>query len=178
MYSITALVASSIIATVVRLFMYILGSKSSYLRAAIDEMGITVVVLEICIVMLRFLSVISIMKYISPVLSLQNELGSILFISLGMLTTYILTTLPKMIPFEHTSSNVALTYLSERPFEIGPVLVEYAALYLINKNIISPKAYVHLICTSVLCLIVAIHDTGYKNNQNLSSWLKGYVSPK
>ena len=51
-----SLLISAILATTVRLFMYIFGGHESYLRTAIDQMGITVVILEICIVLLRFFS--------------------------------------------------------------------------------------------------------------------------
>lgn len=161
-----SLFASALIATTIRLFMYMFGGHKSYLRAAIEDMGITVVILEICIVLLRFFSALTVMRFLIPKISLHEDVGSFLFISIGILSTYVLTTLPLLFPVGVQSSNVAISYLSQRPFELIPVFVEYFALYVINKNLISSSSFNYIICVSVIALIIAIHDSDYKNNRN------------
>lgn len=160
-----SLLISAILATTVRLFMYIFGGHESYLRSAIDKMGITVVILEICIVLLRFFSVLSVMRYLEA--NLNEELGAFVFIILGTFTTYVLTTLPLLMPLHYKSGNVALQYLSSRPFEFFPVIVEYVSLHLISRNVIGSRSSSYIICLSIVALIIAIHDTDYKNTRNL-----------
>ena len=160
------LIVSAIIATTVRLFMYIFGSHQLYLRNAIDEMGITVVLLEICIVLLRFFSVLSIINYLIPRVSLHENVGSFLFVILGIFTTYLLTTLPLLLPVQYKSSNVALSYLSHRPFELFPVFIEYLTLYLIRTKMVSKVSLSYITCISIISLVIAIHDIDYKNIQN------------
>ena len=161
-----SLLISAILATTVRLFMYMFGGHESYLRSAIDRMGITVVILEICIVLLRFFSALSVMQYIIPRVRLHERLGSFVFIILGIFTTYVLTTLPLLLHPRFKSGNVALTYLSYRPFELFPVIIEYVSLYLISQNVIGSQSFSYIICLSIVALIIAIHDTDYKNIQN------------
>ena len=160
------LLISAILATTVRLFMYMFGGHESYLRTAIDRMGITVVILEICIVLLRFFSALSVMRYILPKANLHGELGSFVFVSMGIFTTYVLTTLPLLLPIHYKSNNVALAYLSSRPFELFPVIVEYVSLFLIGKNVIGSHSSSYIICVAIVALIIAIHDTDYKNTRN------------
>tara|TARA_B100001094_G_scaffold311641_1_gene347500 strand:+ start:295 stop:801 length:507 start_codon:yes stop_codon:yes gene_type:complete len=164
---IQSLLISAILATTVRLFMYIFGGHESYLRAAIDRMGITVVILEICIVLLRFLSALSVMRYLIPKANLNEELGAFVFTILGIFTTYVLTTLPLLMPLQYKSGNVALQYLSSRPFELFPVVVEYVSLYLISQNVLGSQSFSYITCLSIVALIIAIHDTDYKNTRNL-----------
>ena len=161
-----SLLISAILATAVRLFMYMFGNHSSYLRSAIDNMGITVVILEVCIVLLRFFSALSIMRYIIPRVNLHETLGSFAFIILGIFTTYVLTTIPLLLPLKYKSENVAIKYLSYRPFELFPVIIEYVLLYLISKNVISSRSFFYIICLSIIALIISFHDTDYKNTQN------------
>ena len=162
-----SLLISAILATTVRLFMYMFGGHESYLRVAIDKMGITVVILEICIVLLRFFSALSVMRYVIPRAHLHEELGAFVFIILGIFTTYVLTTIPLLLPLHYKSGNVALNYLSTRPFELFPVVVEYVSLYLISQNMLGSLSSSYLICLSIVALIIAIHDTDYKNTRNL-----------
>lgn len=165
-YRLQSLLAASIVATTVRLFMYIFGGHKSHLRGAIETMGITVVVLEICIVMLRFFSAITVMRYALPRVRIGGFVGSVVFVLLGTLTTYVLTTIPLLLPVRYESKNVALTYLSSRPFEFVPVVVEYVALYMMNRNIVGAHSFAYVICLSTISLIVAIHDTDYKSTRS------------
>ena len=162
-----SLLVSAILATTVRLFMYMFGGHESYLRLAIDKMGITVVILEICIVLLRFFSALAVMRYVIPRTNLHERFGALIFISLGIFTTYVLTTLPLLLPLQYKYGNVALQYLSSRPFELFPVVTEYVCLYLISQRVLGSETFSYIICLSIVALIIAIHDTDYKNTRNL-----------
>ena len=164
---IQSLLISAILATTARLFMYMFGGHESYLRAAIDKMGITVVILEICIVLLRFFSALSVMSHLIPKANLHEELEAFVFIIMGIFTTYVLTTLPLLLPLQYKSGNVALQYLSSRPFELLPVAIEYISLYLISQNVIGSRSFSYITCLSIVALIIAIHDTDYKNTRTL-----------
>jgi uncharacterized membrane protein len=161
------LLISAILATTVRLFMYMFGGHESYLRVAIEKMGITVVILEICIVLLRFFSALTVIRYVIPRTKLHEQLGASIFIFMGIFTTYIFTAAPLLLPVHYKFGNVALQYLSSRPFELFPVIVEYVSLYLISQNVLNSMSSSYITCLSVVALIIAIHDTDYKSTQNL-----------
>ena len=90
------LVSAALIATVVRLFFYLVGGKEgSYLRESIGNMGVTVVLLEVCIVMLRFFTTFSIMERIQRYVNPRYNL--IIFTIMGMGITLLWTSVPGMI---------------------------------------------------------------------------------
>lgn len=162
-YNLVALVSAALVATVVRLFLYLVGDKEgSYLRESISNMGVTVILLEVCIVMLRFFTTFQMMERFKKYIPDKYEL--VAFILMGMSITFVWTTLPGMIMEKPNSANDAITYLTNRPFEPVPILVEYTSLYLLSNKIVSQQTSLTILCMAIISVIIAISDV--KGNGN------------
>jgi hypothetical protein len=166
--TLVTLVSAALIATVVRLFLYLLGGEEgTYLRQSIKSIGLTVVVLEVCIVMLRFFTTFQILNFCYHYFQSSNKLKKLewfFFTLIGMTITYIWTTLPSLMKIEPHYKNDALIYLSNRPFEPVPIIVEYISLYLLNYNVISTHTSLTILCMSVISVIIAISDVSGNGN--------------
>jgi len=161
--NLVTLVSASLIATVVRLFFYLLGGKEGYyLRESISNMGVTVVLLEICIVMLRFFTTFQMMERLKKYISDEYEV--VAFILMGMTITLLWTTAPGMIMEKPQYKNDAITYLINRPFEPVPIFVEYTSLYLLSNKIVSQRTSLTILCMATISVIIAISDV--KGNGN------------
>lgn len=162
-YKLVTLVSAALVATVVRLFFYLLGGKEgSYLRESISNMGVTVVLLEVCIVMLRFFTTFQMMERLNKYISDKYEL--VFFTIMGMTITLLWTTMPGMVMKKTEYANDAITYLTNRPFEPVPIFVEYTSLYLLSNKIVSQQTSLTILCMSVISVIIAISDV--KGNGN------------
>ena len=162
-YNLVTLVSAALVATVVRLFFYLIGGQEgSYLRNSISNMGLTVVLLEICIVMLRFFTTFQIMERFHEYIPKKFEL--IAFTFTGLAITFTWTTVPGMIMEKPNYANDAITYLTNRPFEPVPILVEYTSLYLLSNNILSQQSSLTILCMAIISVIIAISDV--KGNGN------------
>lgn len=161
--NLVTLVSAALIATVVRLFFYLLGGKEgSYLRESISNMGVTVVLLEVCIVMLRFFTTFSMVERFKKYIPEKYEL--VAFTLMGMSITFLWTTLPGMIMQQPEYANDAITYLTKRPFEPVPIFVEYTSLYILSNKIVSQQTSLTILCMAIISVIIAISDV--KGNGN------------
>lgn len=169
--NLVTLVSAALVATVVRLFFYLTGGKEgSYLRESIANMGITVVVLEVCIVMLRFFTTFQMMERFRKYILNKHEI--IAFTLMGMTITFLWTSLPGMIMEKREYANDAVMYLTNRPFEPVPILVEYTSLYLLNNKILSQQTSLSILCMAIVAVIIAISDVkdhGYTIFQSLQN---------
>jgi len=157
------LVSAALVATVVRIFFYLIGGKEgSYLRESISNMGVTVVLLEVCIVMLRFFTTIQMMERFNKYIPDKYELAA--FTLLGMSITLLWTTMPGIIMEKPEYANDAITYLTNRPFEPVPIFVEYTSLYLLSNKIVSQQTSLTILCMAIISVIIAISDV--KGNGN------------
>lgn len=155
--SLVTLVSAALVATVVRLFLYILGVREgSFLRESISSMGVTVVLLEVCIVMLRFFTTFQMMEQLKNFISPNFEM--VVFTLMGMTITLLWTTMPGLIMEKPGNANDAITYLTNRPFEPIPIFVEYTSLYLLSNNIVSQQTSLSILCMSIISVIIAISD--------------------
>lgn len=153
--SLVVLVTAALVATVVRIFFYLSGSQEgTYLRHSIVEMGPTVVVLEVCIVMLRFFTAFEVMKLLRPYISERREM--LYFTLVGMLITFTWTTLPGAFVDTPKYDNHALMYVLNRPFEPIPIVVEYVSLYMLHHRLVSRNTALSVLCTAVIAVILAI----------------------
>lgn len=149
------LVTAALIATVVRMFLYLLGgNEGTYLRNSIAEMGTTVILLEVCIVMLRFFTTFQVMSFLRP----SRKYEMIQFAAIGMLITFTWTTLPVFLFGKVDMANNALMYISNRPFEPLPILVEYISLYLLHHRIINRNTFLTILCMSIISVVIALND--------------------
>jgi hypothetical protein len=166
------LVSAALIATVVRLFFYLVGGKEgSYLRESIGNMGVTVVLLEICIVMLRFFTTFSMMERIKHYIDPRYNL--IVFTIMGMSITLLWTTLPGIVIDKPDYANDAVMYLSNRPFEAIPIIVEYTSLYLLHNRVFSQRTSLTILCAAIISVIIAISDVKEHGNtivQPIQNW--------
>ena len=188
----TMLLTAALIATVVRVFFYLSGShEGTYLRQAIADVGVTVIVLEVCIVMVRFFTTFDIMARLKKYLSRSYEVFA--FTGIGLLITYTLTNAP-MAPivtyilskapkswglgssYAAYADNQALTYMANRPFEPLPIIVEYVSLYVLHNKIVSENQALSIMCTLIIAVIVAISDVT-RVNKNESKSPPGTQSP-
>lgn len=161
--SIVTLLTASLIATIVRMFFYLIGGNDgSYLRESIRTIGATVIILEVCIVMLRFFNTFYLMDKMSPYIPKKYQF--VAFIFTGIIQTYILTTLPGLFYSNTEYKNDAIMYLSNRPFELLPIFVEYLSLYVMNKKIVSTSTSLSILCTLMISLIVALRDVQENGN--------------
>jgi hypothetical protein len=162
--NLVTLVSAALIATVVRLFFYLVGGKEgSYLRTSISNMGVTVVLLEVCIVMLRFFTTFQLMERSKKYIPEKYEF--ITFTLMGMIITYLWTTGPDMImETPKVVKNDAIQYITNRPFEPVPILVEYISLYLLSNKILSQQTLFTILCMGIISVIIAISDV--KGNGN------------
>ncbi len=156
--SLVTLVSAALVATIVRLFLYILGVREgSYLRESISSMGVTIVLLEVCIVMLRFFTTFQMMEKFKKYIPYKYEL--VVFTLMGMTITLLWTSLPGIIMEQPDYyANDAITYITNRPFEPIPILVEYTSLYLLSNNIVSQQTSLSILCMSIISVIIAISD--------------------
>lgn len=159
------LVTAALIATVVRLFFYLVGGEEgSYLRQSIASMGMTVVILEVCIVMLRFFTTFQVMSRLKSHISEKYEF--IFFALTGLFITFVWTTVPPLLMEKPNIDNDALMYMTNRPFEPVPILVEYASLYVLHHKIVARNTALSFLCMAIMAVIVAIADV--KGNANTS----------
>ena len=175
--NLVTLVSAALIATVVRLFLYLVGVKEgSYLRDAIGNMGVTVVLLEVCIVILRFFTAFQLIQSLKRYIPNKYEL--IAFTAIGMSITFLWTTVPGMIMEKHVYPNDAVTYLTNRPFEPIPILVEYTSLYLLHNNILSQNSSLAILCMAIISVIIAISDVKGHGNTIVRSIRNQSAAPK
>lgn len=161
--NLVTLVTAALVATVVRVFFYLIGGKEgSYLRESIENMGVTVVILEVCIVMLRFFTTFKVIDKFTKYIPEKYEL--IAFTATGMTITFLWTTIPNMMLENPEYVNDAMIYLTNRPFEPIPILVEYISLYLLNNKIISEHTSLSILCMAMISVIVAISDVTQHGN--------------
>ena len=161
--SLVTLVSAALIATVVRLFFYLIGGEEgSYLRESIANMGVTVVVLEVCIVMLRFFTTFQMVDRFKRYIPQKYELSA--FALTGMLITFVWTTVPGIIFGKKEYENDAIMYLSNRPFEPVPILVEYTSLYILNNKIVSHQTSFTILCMAIITVIIALSDVAKHGN--------------
>jgi len=161
--NLVTLVTAALIATVVRVFFYLIGGKEgSYLRESIENMGVTVVILEVCIVMLRFFTTFQLLDKFNHYIPERYEL--IAFTITGMTITFLWTTLPNIIFTTPEYVNDAMMYLTNRPFEPVPILVEYISLYLLNNKIMSEQTSLSILCMAMISVIIAISDATKHGN--------------
>ena len=161
--TLVTLTSAALIATAIRLFFYLSGSNDgSYLRESIKSMGVTVILLEVCVVMLRFFSTLNIVNLLKTYISSKYDM--LLFIFTGVSITFLWTTLPGLIIDAPKYKNDALIYLANRPFEPVPIVVEYLSLYLLHNKIISTQTSLTTLCISIIAVVIAISDV--KGNGN------------
>lgn len=90
--TLTTLITAGTLATTARVLSYLIGTHDgSYLRFAIAEMGTTVVVIEIAIVLLRFFTTLRLMKFMPSYLVTRNE--GMVFVALGVSITFLFCTI-------------------------------------------------------------------------------------
>ena len=188
----TMLLTAALVATVVRVFFYLSGRhEGSYLRQAIADVGVTVIVLEVCIVMVRFFTTFDMMARLKKYLPRNYEVFA--FTAIGLLITYILTNAPMnsivtyiltKLPkdwglgssYAYYADNEALVYMANRPFEPLPIIVEYVSLYVLHHKILSENQALSIMCTLIIAVIVAISDVT-RVNKNESKYPPGTQSP-
>ena len=176
-YNLVTLVSAALVATVVRLFFYLLGGEEgSYLRESIANMGVTVILLEVCIVMLRFFTTFQMMERFKKYIPDKYEL--VVFTLMGMSITFVWTTLPGMIMEKPEYANDAVTYLTNRPFEPIPIFVEYTSLYLLSNKIVSQETSLTILCTAIISVIIAISDVKGNGNTIFRSIRNQYEAPE
>lgn len=176
-YNLVTLVSAALVATVVRLFFYLLGGEEgSYLRESISSMGVTVILLEVCIVMLRFFTTFQLMERFKKYIPDKYEL--VAFTLMGMSITFVWTTLPGMIMEKPEYANDAITYLTNRPFEPIPIFVEYTSLYLLSNKIISQQTSLTILCMAIISVIIAISDVKGNGNTIFQSIRNQYEAPE
>ena len=83
------LVSAALVATVVRLFLYLTGGKKDLTEDSIANMGLTVILLEVCIVMLRFFTTFQMMERFNKYVTEKNEF--VTFTIMGMAITFLWT---------------------------------------------------------------------------------------
>lgn len=176
-YNLVTLVTAALVATVVRLFFYLLGGEEGlYLRESISNMGVTVILLEVCIVMLRFFTTFQMMEHLKKYITDKYEL--VAFTIMGMSITFLWTTLPSMIMEKPQYANDAVTYLTNRPFEPVPIFVEYTSLYLLSNKIVSQQTSLTILCTAIISVIIAISDVKGNGNTIFRSIRNQYEAPE
>jgi hypothetical protein len=193
----TMLLTAALVATVARVFFYLSGShEGTYLRQAIADVGVTVIVLEVCIVMVRFFTTFDMMTRLKKYLPRNNRVlyhEVFAFTAIGLLITYILTNAPMgsiityiltKLPkdwglgssYAYYADNEALVYMANRPFEPLPIIVEYVSLYVLHHKILSENQALSIMCTLIIAVIVAISDVT-RVNKNESKYPPGTQSP-
>lgn len=176
-YNLVTLVSAALVATVVRLFFYLLGGKEgSYLRESISNMGATVILLEICIVMLRFFTTFQMMEHFKKYITDKYEI--VAFTLVGMSITFLNTTLPGMIMEKPQYANDAVTYLTNRPFEPVPIFVEYTSLYILSNKIVSQQTSLTILCMAIISVIIAISDVKGNGNTIFQPIRNQYEAPE
>lgn len=60
-------------------------------------------------------------------------------------------------------------YLSERPFELLPVLIEYTSLYLLHNKLVFMNTSLSVMCIAIILLIIAIHDVEDKSRPTFAT---------
>jgi len=156
-----AFVTAALLATILRLFLYILGVREGeYLRDAIAEMGATVVVLETLIVMLRFFTTLRILKLLTGAGLVGKMMEAPLFVCCGLAITWLWTTLPKLLGLRPVwgDTNHAIAYLAHRPFEPLPIIFEYLVLYSIHNRHVKYDQMFFLLCLAMVAVIIAIYN--------------------
>uniref|UniRef100_A0A6C0J2M1 Uncharacterized protein n=1 Tax=viral metagenome TaxID=1070528 RepID=A0A6C0J2M1_9ZZZZ len=170
-YKLVTLVSAALVATVVRLFFYLVGGKEgSYLRESISNMGVTVILLEVCIVMLRFFTTFQMMERFKKYIPDKYELA--VFTLMGLCIPLLWTTLPGMLITKPNYANDAITYLTNRPFEPVPIFVEYTSLYILSNKIVSQQTSLTILCIAIISVIIAISDVkgnGYTIFQSIQN---------
>lgn len=165
-----ALVTAAVAATVVRLLSYMYGSHDGdVLRESISKMGVTVVMLEILIVLLRFFSTFQILHLVAGTLQIRmpNVLFAMSFVFFGAFVTFLFTKIPSFLPSfpMDASQNDAVLYLEKRPFEVLPVITEYIVLFVLASRkdkqhiLTNGGGALWILCMSMIMLIVAIRGT-------------------
>lgn len=176
-YNLVTLVSAALIATVVRLFFYLLGGKEGlYLRESISNMGVTVILLEVCIVMLRFVTTFQMIELFKKYITDKYEL--VVFTLMGLSITLLWTKLPSMIIKKPESANDAVTYLTNRPFEAVPILVEYTSFYILSNKIVSQQTSLSILCMAIISVIIAISDVKGNGNTIVRSIRNQYEAPE
>ena len=188
----TMLFTAALIATVVRVFFYLSGRhEGAYLRQAIADVGVTVIILEVCIVMVRFFTTFDIMVRLKKYIPRNYEVFA--FTAIGLLITYTLTNAPmepiatyilSKLPkswglgnsYATYADNDALMYMANRPFEPIPIIVEYVSLYVLHHKIVSEHQALSVMCTLIIAVIVAISDVT-RLNKNESKYPPETQSP-
>lgn len=162
-YKFVTLISAALVATVVRLFFYLIGGKEgSYLRESISNMGVTVVLLEVCIVMLRFFTTFQMMRHFNKYIPDKYE--PVVFTLMGMSITLLWTTIPGLIMEKKEYANDAIAYITNRPFETVPIFVEYASLYLLGNKVLSQEISLSILCMSIISVIIALSDVSGHGN--------------
>ena len=165
------LVTAALIATVVRILLYLNGNQEGgYLTNAIANVGMTVIVLEVCIVLLRFFTAFNIMHIFNKFIPRRFEL--VTFTAIGMVITFILTNISfigGISPIQF-GNNEALTYIVNRPFEPLPLIVEYVALYILHHKFVSTNVALSLMCSSIIAVMIAVSNVT-QTNKNVNKFL-------
>ena len=163
------LLVAAMFATVIRIMIYIItGDEGSHLRNSIASMGISVVFLELAIVISRLLTMIwlhtSVISYApSRIAVVLKRYPWLLFISLNLIATFVITLVPKLI-FNHVNTtneyvtrNAAALYIHNRPFEALPILAE-SVTFLTVSSVLAHDSILQAICMAIIAVIIAIHD--------------------
>jgi hypothetical protein len=168
-----ALVTAATVASAYRLYTFTHPVQSAkrdgrHFYNALRTLGLSVVVLEMVIVMLRYFTVMWVIRTLvsTTFWPHQMRLSSRpwLVVVLGILVTFILAVIPKAVQQlvtggqNSTHENEAVQYLMNRPFELAPVFVEYAVLYLAVRHMHSPMFKMYVLCNSVLALMLMVHE--------------------
>eukprot|EP00965_Chrysotila_dentata_P207624 6184238-Pleurochrysis_carterae.AAC.1 len=158
----STLVTAAVLATAVRLFLYILGSNDGrFLQRSIYKMGLSVIILEMCIVILRFFTVFKLMRLTYTAVSPRRVPPVLLLVSYGVILSFLLTFVSKGVSAvgRVAIENGAVVYLQNRPFEPLPVFVEYASIYLLHNNIVNKYTGYSVLCVALIALVIAFQQS-------------------
>jgi hypothetical protein len=163
------LLTAALIATALRILSHIFGGDHGvYLRTAISQLGFTVVILEVCIILLRFFTTFQIMRKVSKHVSTKYHM--LLFTCIGILISYFNTVVPELIFGQRKDIvNDAIVYINERPFELLPIVVEYMILYVLHSKILHRDISLSFLCTALIGLVIAIRDV-MNDKTGLQTW--------
>lgn len=166
---ILSLLSAAAIATSVRLMIYIFNSKTEdgmYLRDAVTQMGSIVVILEILIVMSRSITILQILEFAKTKVKISNKYELLIMITVGLCLSLAYTFPSRIFDSRLETDNVAIQYISNRPFEPLPLVVEIFVYYLIKSNLAN-YSMLSIACFSVMVTIVGIYEV---KDRRLPEW--------
>ena len=158
------LASAGLLATTYRLVSVVFfdsGGGGEHLRGELRRVDATIALLEVCCVVLSFVTSLSIVSALERRFRVSHP--RLLLGLVGLSTSFLVKVVARAVsaPFAGNllSDNQGLQYLAGRPFDAVSTLVEYAVLIALYDRVLDDTMALQVLCWSTILLIVAIHHT-------------------